>query len=492
MSAARWILALWLGGSAHQAMADAGYFTVDDTVLRNDLLLLNDAGVIRLPVGQWPLPRGVVRDALTDAKDFLITNAAVDAALARVRVRLEVPQGVSIAAFASAGERGTWREFDTPARDRGDAGVSLRGDNARFSVELDARVAFDASDSQELRLDGSHATVRAGNWLLSAHALDRWWGPGRQGNFILSNNARPMPTLMLERATARPFDNRWLRWVGPWRLSLGFGRMEGEREDVDAPLFMSWRISIMPLKDVELGFSRTAQFCGEGQKCDLDVLGNLLAGNDNVGIDATPEDEPGNQMAGFDLRWASPLGDLPYAIYSQAIGEDESGYLPAKYLMQYGLEAWKPLSEGALLLGYLEYASTTCSANSSHGPYYNCAYNTGRFDAEGYRYRGRVIGYPSDRDAENYAVGGSYTTGSGELWSVVVRRSRFNRDDVGDATNSVSSVPADYHAVEAGWQGSMHGASLAIDLGIERIDPVTGRRRVRPYGYIGWRYNFHR
>src|SRR5262249_15217506 len=160
-----------------------------------------------------------------------------------------------------------------------------------------------------------------------------------------------------------------------------------------------------PFKRMELGFSRTAQFCGEQLVCDTDSFFNMLAGNDNVGIDATPENEPGNQMAGFDLRWASPIGNLPYAIYSQMIGEDESSYLPAQDIAQHGVEIWRPFADGAVLQGFVEYATTTCSASTSRGPYYNCAYNQGRFNGAGYRYRGRVIGYTTDRDAENYALG---------------------------------------------------------------------------------------
>ena len=112
----------------------------------------------------------------------------------------------------------------------------------------------------------------------------------------------------------------------------------------------------MPFKDIELGFSRTAQFCGEQLECNLSVFGNMLAGNDNVGIDATAENEPGNQMAGFDMRWNSPIGNWPYAIYSQYIGEDESSYLPAKYLAQFGVEVWKPLADGGLVQGFAEYS----------------------------------------------------------------------------------------------------------------------------------------
>jgi hypothetical protein len=54
-------------------------------------------------------------------------------------------------------------------------------------------------------------------------------------------------------------------------------------------------------------------------------LGNLLAGNDNVGFTRPRRNEPGNQMAGFDTRWNSPIGNAPYAIYAQYIGEDQSG-----------------------------------------------------------------------------------------------------------------------------------------------------------------------
>jgi hypothetical protein len=195
-------------------------------------------------------------------------------------------------------------------------------------------------------------------------------------------------------------------------------------------------------------------------------------------------------MAGFDIRWASPLGSWPYAIYSQMIGEDESSYLPAKYLAQFGIEAWKPFGDGAMLQGYFEYASTTCSANTDRGPYYNCAYNQGKFSVEGYRFHGRVIGYPSDRDAENYALGATYTAANGDLWSATARRSQFNRDDFNDHLNPVSTMPADYHALELAWQGRLFGEDVAIDLGVERVEPLFGPKDITPYGFIRWRHQF--
>jgi hypothetical protein len=254
---------------------------------------------------------------------------------------------------------------------------------------------------------------------------------------------------------------------------------------------MAWRVVVMPFKDIELGFSRTAQFCGEQLECTWDVFWNMLAGNDNVGIDATPENEPGNQMAGFDIRWASPIGGWPYAIYSQMIGEDESSYLPAKYLAQFGLETWKPLADGALVQAFAEYSSTTCSANTDRGPYYNCAYNQGRFNVEGYRYHDRVIGHTTDSDAETYSLGVTYASGGGELWSATARTSRLNHDGE-DNRNTLSAGPADYAALELGWKGAIFGQQVSVDLGVESLEPAGGERDVELFGFLSWRHEFRR
>ena len=56
--------------------ADAGWFASGDTQLRADLVLLNDAEVIRLPVSHWPLPRAAVKYAMAGAKDHFATNNA--------------------------------------------------------------------------------------------------------------------------------------------------------------------------------------------------------------------------------------------------------------------------------------------------------------------------------------------------------------------------------------------------------------------------------
>ena len=471
------------------ARADAGWFESGDIQLRVDLALLNDSEVIRLPVSYWPLPRAAVQEALEHAREHHALNAAVSAALERVRRRVQATHGLQFEASVSAGESGLLRDFDSLAREDLEASASADYDSPSFSASLELGVAQDPPDGQSVRPDGSHLTWRLGNWLLSANTLDRFWGPSHESSLILSNNARPMPTLMVERATATPFESRWLSWMGPWRFYFGVSQMEEERNDIDSPLFMAWRVAIMPFKSVEIGFSRTAQFCGKQLVCDLNSFGNMLAGNDNVGIDATRENEPGNQMAGFDVRWNSPIGTLPYALYAQLIGEDESSYLPVKFLNQYGVEVWKPFASGGVLQSFAEYSSTTCSANSSSGPYYDCAYNQGRFSFDGYRYRGRVIGHTTDSDAETYSLGATYTTPGGEVWSVTARTSQLNHDGF-DVRNTVSFGPTRYDGVEFAWRGKLLGESLALELGAESLEPKYGEREIEPFGFVRWTHSF--
>jgi len=482
------MLAALLGVASATARAEAGWFESGDAMLRMDLQLLNDADVIRLPVNEWPIPRAAVSYAIDNAKVHFVTNAEVSAALGRVRAKLEPSAAWRLSASANAGQSGRLRDFDDVAREDGELGATASYRSDRFAAGLRVTAVSNPDDGEEFRLDGSHATVQLGNWLFSANALDRWWGPGHESSLILSSNARPMPTLMVARAAAKPFETPWLSWLGPWRLSFGISQMEQNRADIDAPLFMAWRVAAMPFKKIEVGLSRTAQFCGEQLPCNSQSIQDMLLGHDNKGKNVALEDEPGNQMAGFDIRWNSPIGNFPYAIYSQFIGEDVSAYVPVKYLKQFGLETWKPLSAGGLVQGYLEYATSECA--NKHGLVKDCAYNQGLFNVEGYRYRGRVIGYTTDRDAQTWTLGGTYTDSRGNLWTAKALDSRLAIHSDNDTRNTVAVEPTHYNSLELGWKGALFGEPVSIDLGYELYEPTVGARDSGPFGFVGWRHEF--
>jgi hypothetical protein len=151
---------------------------------------------------------------------------------------------------------------------------------------------------------------------------------------------------------------------------------------------------------------------------------------------------------------------------------------------------WKPFLDGRLLQFHAEYANTICSGLwTARGPYYDCAYVQGRFNVEGYRYRGRVIGYTTDSDAESISVGATYESGTHGFWTLTGHLSRLNLDGP-DARNTVAPVPTHYGALELGWRGQLWGEPISVDLGAQATQPENGDKDFEAFGFIGWRHEF--
>src|SRR5690606_26545454 len=333
--------------------------------------------------------------------------------------------------------------------------------------------------------DGSDISIRWGNWIFSANQMDRWWGPGRDGSLILSNNARPMPALSLDRVRSLPVDVPVLRWLGPWRFSGFLGLMENHRSDVDRPVFMGMRLVFKPAPIFEFGLSRSAQFCGKGRECSLGTFGRVLIGRDNVGIRGLedPDAEPGNQMAGFDVRIVSPFKPLPIAIYGQEIGEDNSSTgIPERYLAIFGTEAWFMLRSGSVLRSHVEYANTKVKWYNSDIEY-DVAYTQGIF-TEGYRYRGRNIGHTTDGDSESVSVMLSLTTGEGSRWAALARRGRLDRCCTPLANSLITNGPSRYTSGEVSWEGRVRAFRVGAQVGYGRQTPDSAGDSEGVFGFL--------
>ena len=99
-------------------------------------------------------------------------------------------------------------------------------------------------------------------------------------------------------------------------------------------------MNFRPIPALEIGFTRTAQWGGEGRPSDLRTFADLLVGNDNVSTTGgiTLAEEPGNQLAGVDFHLRHNLFGQPFGLYGEFIGEDESGGLaiPPDVSSRYG------------------------------------------------------------------------------------------------------------------------------------------------------------
>lgn len=477
------------------ALAQGFFLPATDSLLRDDVSLLVDEGVINLPLGTWPLPVRDVADAVARVDVSSIREPGLQAALLHVQRRTRPLaddddwrlREVSV----TAGRAGLLRDDATLGRDELEVRSRGGATTDRWGLAIEATGVVSPADGKRWRLDGSELTVRWGNWLFSANALPRWWGPGRDGSLILSTNARPMPGLSLDRMASRPFDFPVLRWFGPWRFSAFLAAMESHRPDVDHPLFGGMRLSFKPVPIVELGLSRTAQFCGQNAAgtrppCNFSQFRRVLLGADNFDIRVAPEKEPGNQMAGFDARVVSPLKSLPLAAYAQLIGEDNSSTgMPERYLGLYGLEGWWFRDSGSVLRTRVEYANTSCKYyNPGANP--DCAYRQHIFNA-GYRYRGMNIGHTTDSDSESVSATVSLTRANGQRWGVQWRRASLDRFGDIDASNPLTQGPGEHQALQLSWSGGILGQDIAVQAGIERRELGGSARQTRPFGFLQWR-----
>jgi hypothetical protein len=355
------------------------------------------------------------------------------------------------------------RGFDATPREEGEAEASLAWMGERIAFRAQATAVLDPDDGKTWRPDGTYVGASFWNMMLSAGYMDRWWGPGWDGSLILSTSARPIPALTLERNYSDAFTWPVLKWFGPWRALISFGALEDHRDDFDETRFFAARVTFKPWRHLEVGLSRTAQWCGEGRPCDAETFWDLLTGQDN---DQDPSLQPGNQLAGYDLRLSSPWRNVPIAFYGQMIGEDEAGFLPSKFLGLFGLEHWGSVGEGSYRVR-VEYSDTSCSFSHAD-PEFDCGYESGLY-TEGYRFRGRAIGHSTDSDSRMTTVGALYVVPDGSTWELRARTADLNRDASAEEPNhTVAPVATTLESADLLYRRELFGGRLTAGVGFER------------------------
>ncbi len=476
-----------------------------DLVLREDLQRLADAGVVSSPVTTWPIPWATIDADLARAGDLANVPTAVQAAYARVSARLARVRGlVGIQPVAKIGARTQefWlRGFEDTPREENEvrAGAAWMGD--RFAVRLQATFTADPlPDDQQWRPDGSYAAVVVGNQIISAGALDRWWGPSWDNSLIYSSNSRPVAGFSLERNVARPFETKWLSWLGPWNYNLHWGFLGSDREVPDARL-LAFRLAFRPTKALEVGVARTAVWCGQGRPCDLKALWNVVIGRDNRGDEGiTEENDPSNQLFAFDMRWQSPLGNGPWAVYTQVVAEDEAGGFPSRWFGQLGAELWGSIGSGWLAGSWrarLEYTDTLVHFWQSD-PLYDTAYEHGIYET-GYRFEGRSLGSSADADSAVVTAGIMLVRDDNTSWNVRTGWAEINRQGNGTGKDLRHTVTSE--EVKIVFFNASHRRPIVLDqlnlgyisfgAGISREDnQVRGTSETEFQSFVQWTWDF--
>ena len=461
-----------------------------DLLLRHDIRLLVDEGMINVPLGTWPIPWADIIGQLERAPADEASPESAGAMLRlRDRARRELDTDEwNLAAWASvAAEPRVIRTFEDTPRERAEAGVAFSWTGGRFTARLSAALANDPADGDEFRPDDTYVGMALGNWLVTAGWQQRWWGPGNDASSILSTNARPRPGISLQRNLSTPFETKWLSWLGPWTLSTFMEHLDDERQTED-PLLWGFRFGFRPLRGLEINLARTAMWCGEGRPCDLGAFFDVLTGQDNKGDNVAPEDEPGNQLGGYDIRWTLPRS-IPLALYMQWTAEDgrSKGVPLSSFLRMVGAEHWGTIA-GLSHRTHVEVAETICREGgfgfSEEKP--DCAYNHPLYPS-GYRYNRRVMGHSIDGDGRSYSVGSTLVDSRGHTWSVSLRYMQINLVGSPDPNHSLSATPQDRADIQLSHVRSMSFGRVHVGIGYSYLDDeASGVDASDITGFIRW------
>jgi len=160
-----------------------------------------------------------------------------------------------------------------------------------------------------------------------------WWGPGKGGPLLYSNNAEPITMLRYDRVS--PFELPGFgRLLGPIRVQLFLGRLSGQQfvhvgdqtvgqagvALTNQPFINGQKFSLKPSPNLEFSVSRTAIFAGAGVGFTANSFLRSLFSTSN----ATPSrNDPGDRRAAVDVQYTVPKLHNLLKLYVDTFTDDE-------------------------------------------------------------------------------------------------------------------------------------------------------------------------
>lgn len=464
------------------------FLAPNDPFIRHEIRMLGDESNLLGIQNNWPLNLGALSDDDPDGGKPFWGHSLLEE-----KIKAENRSGWSpiTSTLGFSNDQMVARGFGPKPHSDFATNVSLSWMNDRFAAKLSINAFYGMEKDwkgrmdEGLSLDGSYLAARLENWSATVGQVDRWWGPGWDGSLILSSNARPIPTISIERRMPEPFESKWLSWLGSWSFQSFVGRMEEERH-VPNPLLWGMRGDLSPtiLDGLELGFFRVIQLGGQGRPEGLSTFVDAFLSQDNYGANTGNNDrskEPGNQLAGIDIRWR-PF-DAQFAVYGQVVGEDEDKFLPNALMLLYGMEGWMFWQESSLRF-FAEYADLTSYWWNGATKTRNVTYGHHIY-RDGYRFRGRALGHWADQDSQVLTVGSFLQKEDGVGWGVTLRIGDLNEDGTGRNPFS-DRISTDYSSFDIynSRKISPYGLEVYASMGWESLQTTGGQKDDGLSGFV--------
>jgi len=384
------------------------WIDTSDIYLKSNIQLLADTGKIITPVTTYPL---MWHDIITDLKKIdqsdLTSNQKSAYYYVKHQFKLASKNQTRIKAQIGI-ENKRFTSFGDSHSNKNSIAVHSSIMHGNFAAKIAPSYTQSPIDGEKNRFDESYMAAFMGNWVLSFGRQNRWYGPTWDTSFSLTNNARPITALAISRKSAEAVNIPFTEFDIPWTVTSFMGKMDDKRT-VNNALLWGFRLNFKPLKNLEVGLTRLAQWGGEGRSQSLSTFWDIFIGRTNCGIDDLVCDEnnpnPANQQAGYDFRYSNTLFGIPVSLYAQKFAEDGSAeafrYL-TKAELQAGLDINIALFSKPTTL-FIEYGDSTadCGKRDNIG---NCYYEHSSYTT-GMRYNGRTISNLYDNDARTVILG---------------------------------------------------------------------------------------
>jgi hypothetical protein len=269
------------------------------------------------------------------------------------------------------------------------------------SAHASAAAFFGESGDSGTRLGETAIEAGVPYAALQAGYLASWYGPGRRGALVFTNNARPYPGVRLRNPVPIPLTGLF-SFLGNVQYDIFLARLEGNRP-IPRSMLSGMRLAARPNRFLEVGMSRAIHYGGEGHgNGPGDWWRSFLGTRDNQ------EGFSGNQLGGFDVTVTLPSPTQPVQAYLEMAGEDEAKIVgtpipgPTKWAYVGGVFLPALLGNPAFDLR-LEYADNHRGGDGQ-------AWYVHGSSGNGYAhfYRGRVLGHPMSTDAQDLSIQGHY------------------------------------------------------------------------------------
>lgn len=306
------------------------------------------------------------------------------------------------------------------------------------------------------------------SFAVRAGKLSGWYGPGRHGALILTNNAAPYTGVRLHNPEpiAAPGP---LAFLGPFRYDLFLARMD-KRNQFSHSLLAGTRFAARPGRLLEVGFSRAVHYDGEGRSKGISEFSKAYFGNNEAS-------GASDSLTGFDITLTLPFAAQPVQGYWERAVDDNSRlgrmFVPWSDVGAniFGLYLPRVLGYSRLDLR-VEYADTYSGEAKQENWYGGPSYP--------HRYRGNILGHPMGGDSRDWFVESRYFLRPDSMAGISYEELRHEGGDLaGENRSTVSAGLAGW--VSKYWRGEVRASWEHVS----EEGGIPGRDRSDVFVYVG-------